>query len=199
MKSFIIVRNSGCVSLDNAFVDNINCSSLASNISFVLWTAEDGGTIEYLDRLAVQEPFTDIGPYQLFINLWIAAQEHNSPPLTLAQAKTVKADFVDALFYQKRSAPYPQNVTAGNYTWDAKDDAIAGMTAEYVTTTIATHSWAPIGSGPVSLTGEEMRSIIGGIIQRRLSLDTTHINKRNQIAALTSIAAVIAYDATAGW
>jgi hypothetical protein len=199
MKSFIIVRASRTVSIDNGYVDDIDCSSLASNISFVLWTEEDGGTIEYLDRPAVQEPFIDIGPYQPFINAWIAAVEHGSPPLTLAQAKTIKSDFVDALWQQKRTAPYPHNVAAGNYTWSARDEDLYGMTSEYVSNSIPTHQWAPIGSGPVGLSDVEMRAIINGITIRRLLLDQTRVEKHNAINALTSIAAVIAYDATAGW
>jgi hypothetical protein len=195
MKSFIIVRNSGCVSLDNAYIDGIDCSSLPSTISFVLWTEGEGGTIEYSDRQGVQEPFSDIGPYENFVNLWIAAAELQTPPLTLAQAKVVKQDFVNALWYQKRTAPYPFLT----WMWDASDQAVAGMTAEYVSNITGLHWWSPIAIGNVGISTDDMRSLIHGIIQRRLDLDWIRVNKVDGINTITTIEGVIAFDAGLGW
>lgn len=58
----------------------------------------------------------------------------------------------------------------------------------------------PIGSvNPVVLTLAEFMNLMQGIATRRSNLLTTRGNKLAQVNALTTISAVIAYDATAGW
>lgn len=60
--------------------------------------------------------------------------------------------------------------------------------------------WTPIESAtPVNLTATEMGVIMLGITGRRSSLLAIKKNKTNAINALTTVAAVIAYDVTAGW
>jgi hypothetical protein len=55
------------------------------------------------------------------------------------------------------------------------------------------------GTTPVNLTATDISNIMSGIAARRLNLQTTKNIKINQVNALTTIAAVIAYDVTAGW
>jgi hypothetical protein len=59
--------------------------------------------------------------------------------------------------------------------------------------------WTPIGHAAVNLTATEMAGLSGGISTRRVNLHNTRVSKTNDVNALTTIAAVIAYDATAGW
>jgi hypothetical protein len=60
--------------------------------------------------------------------------------------------------------------------------------------------WIPIGSAtPVNLSATEMAGIMSGITSRRLSLQTTRVNKIAAVNALTTVQDVIAYDATTGW
>jgi hypothetical protein len=64
----------------------------------------------------------------------------------------------------------------------------------------ATIQFMPIeGTAPVNVTVTEMGSIMSGIETRRNNLMTTQRTKKNAVNALTTIAAVIAYDVTAGW
>jgi hypothetical protein len=64
----------------------------------------------------------------------------------------------------------------------------------------STISWTPIDSAtPVNLSPDEVGSIMGGIAARQQTLNGTKTSKTNAVNALTTIAAVIAYDVTAGW
>jgi hypothetical protein len=64
----------------------------------------------------------------------------------------------------------------------------------------STIPWSPIGAtAPLNLTMADMTSIMSGIAVRRQSLLNTRETKRAAINALTTIAAVIVYDVTAGW
>jgi hypothetical protein len=47
--------------------------------------------------------------------------------VTLAQAQTAKSSFVDAIFHAKRQVPIAVTVTAGAFTWDARDEAVAAL------------------------------------------------------------------------
>lgn len=63
-----------------------------------------------------------------------------------------------------------------------------------------TLSLIPIGGTvPVSLTLAEFMNLMQGIATRRSTLLATRGTKLAQVNALTTIASVIAYDATAGW
>jgi phage gp45-like len=64
----------------------------------------------------------------------------------------------------------------------------------------ATVQWTPIGqANPVTVTVTEMSDIMSGIHSRRLALTTTKFNKTAAVNALSTIAAVIAYNVTTGW
>jgi hypothetical protein len=51
----------------------------------------------------------------------------------------------------------------------------------------------------VRMSMASMRSLIASIQQRRTTLQNTQLAKTNAINALTTMAAVIAYDVTTGW
>jgi hypothetical protein len=60
--------------------------------------------------------------------------------------------------------------------------------------------WPPLNAtAPVTLSMGQMRTLISNIQTRRAALQSTRLTKTNAVNLLTTIAAVIAYDATAGW
>jgi hypothetical protein len=60
--------------------------------------------------------------------------------------------------------------------------------------------WPPLNSTVmVRMSMASMRSLIASIQQRRTTLQNTQLAKTNAINALTTVAAVIAYDVTTGW
>jgi hypothetical protein len=60
--------------------------------------------------------------------------------------------------------------------------------------------WTPVElTSPVTVSIAEISGIMGLIASRRSSLLTVQCSKKNAVNALTTIAAVIAYDVTAGW
>jgi|SRR5215510_13908812 len=60
--------------------------------------------------------------------------------------------------------------------------------------------WMPLGAtSPVNLTMAEMIGLMSGIATRRKTLQTTRNSKTAAVNALTTVAAVIAYDVTTGW
>jgi hypothetical protein len=63
-----------------------------------------------------------------------------------------------------------------------------------------TIDWPPLNSTVmVRMSMANMRALITSIQTRRTSLQNTQIAKKNAINALTTVAAVIAYDVTTGW
>ena len=61
-------------------------------------------------------------------------------------------------------------------------------------------NWTPLGAtATVVLSATEMGTLMNGIAQRRASLLNVCQTKKNAVNALTTLAAVIAYDVTAGW
>src|SRR5262245_1680816 len=111
------------MSIDNADIA-IDTSSLAANIEIIVYQ-EVNGKIQYNDRPSVRDAFTDPSPYQPFINLWLTAYSTATPPLTLAQAKFVKCDFVEGIFHSKRRAPF----SSGGHIYDGNDEAVQYLTA----------------------------------------------------------------------
>lgn len=68
------------------------------------------------------------------------------------------------------------------------------------TITIPTLSVIPSGaSAAVTVTAADLAAIMSAISAQLISKQTTMISKQAAVNALTSIAAVIAYDATIGW
>jgi hypothetical protein len=64
----------------------------------------------------------------------------------------------------------------------------------------STQQWVPIGgTTPVNVTPAEQAAIMQGIANRTNDLTVKKNTKTNQVNALTTIPAVIAYDVTTGW
>lgn len=65
---------------------------------------------------------------------------------------------------------------------------------------ISNISWLPHDSKQVvSLTNIELANIVSAIVGRRNALSLTRANKRVDLQTVTTVAGVIAYDATQGW
>jgi hypothetical protein len=61
-------------------------------------------------------------------------------------------------------------------------------------------SWPPLNATtPVTMSMTSMRTLLANIQSRRASLQSTRLTKTNAVNLLTTIAAVIAYDATSNW
>lgn len=290
---FMVDRLANQMCVDNAVVTGMNFSALASTIALIVWDGVIGG-IEYTDGPAVRTIFTDPSPYQPLLNSWMTSVAAMSPPLTLAQAKSIKSALVAAIYSARRQAPF----TSGGITYEATDEAITAMAAAlnwsdfaaltsainssigplpsnintdmnqladqnntrfstlansctylqdvfvgaesgahaYINSFIANHGnptvtlaafgslatpdtvtvsavpapvalsaaatvqLYPAGSStPVTLTTAAATAVPTGLAARRNSLLAVRGTKQNQIAALATVAAAIAYDATSGW
>jgi hypothetical protein len=134
MSGWWIIPGKQIVTVDDAPMDNIDCSTVPLGIYLIRWWGTSGEILYNHDtQLPVREPFTDMTPYINLFNKWMAAAEipgsvtrmnEGSPPITVPQAKQVKTSMVDALFASKRQMP----VSAYGYTWDASDNATGAMT-----------------------------------------------------------------------
>jgi hypothetical protein len=61
-------------------------------------------------------------------------------------------------------------------------------------------SWPPLNAtAPVTLSMTQMQTLLSTIQSRRAALQSTRLAKTNVINLMTTIAAIIAYDATLGW
>jgi len=115
----------GMVCIDDAVLSGVDCSLVAANIYLVFWYGTNGEILyNHDDRMPVREPFTDMSPYIPVFDKWMSASQEYQPPISLAQAKTVKNSMVDALFASKRQLP----VSMYGYTWDGSDNATGAMT-----------------------------------------------------------------------
>jgi hypothetical protein len=66
--------------------------------------------------------------------------------------------------------------------------------------TVSNAQWIPLGSTvPVNVTPAEQAAILAGIAARTNALNVKKNLKINEVAALTTVPAVIAYDVTTGW
>lgn len=115
MLQFVLVRPENTVVVDNADTTTVDCSALPANVDVVSYV-EIEGRIEYNDRPAVREVFTNPAPYQPLINAWMTAL----PGLTLTLAKAVKKDLVDGIYHHKRRLPFAY----GPWLYDARDEAV---------------------------------------------------------------------------
>jgi hypothetical protein len=128
--------------------------------------------------------------------------------------QTVLGDFNifgNTINYKLVGSPPPGLVGTGiprnDYTMPAIPAAIAAMAVSLLSVTAGTIGsgaisipWLPSGGTvPVNLSAGDISGIMSGIASRRLDLQTTKNIKTNEVNALTTIAAVIAYDVTTGW
>lgn len=123
---FVIDNTSGRMTT-NGVTATIDTSALATNINYVFFSDENGGNIIYNDRAAIPEPFSDPSPYQPYFDAWITAVAAQSPALNLTQAITAKQGLVSSIYEFKRQQPVNVTVTAGNYNFDASDEAVGRL------------------------------------------------------------------------
>lgn len=119
MLRFAAVRSEAVMSIDNASIEFDFRSLLAANVEIVAWDGKEG-QIEYNDRPRVMEGFTDPSPYNALINGWLNAAVVAPQPLTLAQARKIKLDFIEAIFVYKRKVPY----TYVGHNWPTDDESM---------------------------------------------------------------------------
>jgi len=267
MAQWWIAPQDGQVVIDDASMTGIDCSAIDPTVYLVFWYGTNGEILhQHSDRLPVREPFYDLTPYIALFNAWMIAAESATPPISLAQAKLVKASMIDALFASKRQLP----ISYLGYTWDGTDNAtsaisdqIAAMsssdginnavaslassintvhgtfhtdldtdvtaflnsnadllntvisgatsgTAQHGTTpsfaTVAASpatgpnvTWPPLVGPPIMLTYAQFTGLLQALINRRSTLQLQRTTHKNNVAALTTVPAVAAYDITTGW
>lgn len=115
------------MSIDNASVTGILTTTAPLHVSFVEWR-EGKGEVEYDDRPPLREATYDVLPYCPFFDQFLTKLTAVVPPITLAQAQKVKIDLVADVYNTKRQLPYHYPVAAGDYSWDASDDAMFSST-----------------------------------------------------------------------
>lgn len=112
---------------------------------------------------------------------------------------TYLAGYANGAFFPA-TATFLTGVTGGGFTAQASFVANWNKQIGYAPTTGPAISWPPYNSTVnVQLSMANMRTLISTINSRRTSLQSVRQSKTNAINALTTIAAVIAYDATTGW
>jgi hypothetical protein len=124
MLRFNINRDRNYIFVDDVGED-VDCSTLPSDVASVKWTGTDGYLRRYASNL--NEPLTDPSPYQSFLNAWTSARLSADVPPTLGEAKAIKIKLINDIFDIKRQAPFHYVIAAGDFMWDADDGAVAGM------------------------------------------------------------------------
>jgi hypothetical protein len=121
---FMVDRFGNQMAVDNSVATNMDFSALGSTVALIVWDGL-GGEIENTDGPAVRTTFTDPSPYQPLLNAWMTKVAAATPPLTLAQAKSIKSALVNAIYEAKRTAP----ITSGGQTYEATNEAVTAMAA----------------------------------------------------------------------
>jgi len=133
MSGWWILPSQGRVTVDDATLTGIDCSSVPADVYLIRWWGTKGEILYNHDaRLPIRDKFTDITPYIDLFNQWMSLAESSppqpSPPISLSQAQSVKVDIIAALFNSKRQAPFHYPVAAGDYSWDASDATMQAST-----------------------------------------------------------------------
>jgi hypothetical protein len=149
------------------YVNNISypltSNTLATNVSMIRYSTQDGGSIIYNDRPPLPDQFSDPSPYQPYINAWLTAASSDNPALTLEQAQAIKNGLIDGIWSVKRQANVSVATSLGTYSFDSSDDDLSGA--------LNSASWMPavaniIGSPSgviASLVNSINSVIVGGI------------------------------------
>jgi hypothetical protein len=120
------------MSVDNASVAGMNYTTFPAHVSLVEWR-EGKGEVEYDDRPPLRESVYDVLPYCPFFDQFLTKLKG----VTLPQAKKVKIDLVASVYDTKRQAPFHYPVAAGDYYWDATDEAMGSSTSAALQNTTA--------------------------------------------------------------
>lgn len=114
------------MSVDNTLVQQMNVTALPVDVLFIEWV-EQRGEIEYKSAPGLRAAFIDVTPYTSYFQQFLTLQKPAG--LTLVQAKKVQTDLLALLYTTKRQVQIAFNVAAGNFSWDATDESVAGMSA----------------------------------------------------------------------
>ncbi|PWT74312.1 MAG: hypothetical protein C5B60_06880 [Chloroflexi bacterium] len=133
--NFTAIPSQKRMNIGNAVLVFDSSSFLDPNVEIVAWDGDAGsGFFEYNDRARMLEPFTDLSTYREMIDAWIDTAatapiwvDRSSPPdaLNVTQARQIKLDMVDDLYFVKRTTPY----TWGLFDFETTDEAVSYMAA----------------------------------------------------------------------
>jgi hypothetical protein len=130
MSQWWIAPSDGQVVIDDASIDGIDTTGIASNIYLVFWHGTKGEILyKHADRMPLRETFIDVTPYIHYFDRWITAAQSETPPIQLPQAKSVKSSLVHSLFESKRQLP----INVGGVWYDASDTNMATMMGSLTT------------------------------------------------------------------
>lgn len=127
------------------------------------------------------------------------------PPPTLAEAKAAANAKISAQFHDLATVPINFAVGGTTYTWDADEEAVRNITGVVLLFTAGRpvpnpRTWCPYKSlTPVSVTHADLIGLGGAIADRKDALFTKKKTKQSEVASLTDVASVQAYDVNAGW
>jgi hypothetical protein len=119
---FWMVRHIGAMGIDNTNVMGMDYAALPAGVAIVEWKAGIG-EIEYDDRPRLRENFVDVTPYCPFIQQFMT----RLTGITLDQAKRLQKNLIDVLYDSKRQMNFHYAVAAGDYWWEATDNAMTTM------------------------------------------------------------------------
>lgn len=175
MSQWWIQPHQALVCIDDALLQDIDCSSVADNIYLVFWYGEKGEILyTHDDRPAIREPFYDIAPYVPIFDKWMAAAKTASPPLTLPQAKFVKSSEVDALFASKRQLP----VSYLGHLWNGSDDATGAMSDQIAAITAPPDPSGAINSSTAAL-ATSVNQALAALVDSVNSAHSTIVSSAN--------------------
>jgi hypothetical protein len=139
LSTFWIHRATGTVAVDDAVLAGVDVSIVPSNVQLVWWYGTNG-EIKYNDRLGIREALTNLAYYVPVFNNWILAAQTplpttsggQNPAITVPQARTVKVNLVDGLFYNKITTPDISGIA------DTSANAAANAVASGITSKVNT-------------------------------------------------------------
>lgn len=140
------------------------------------------------------------------VSALLAAQDaRRNPPLTLDQAIASKDAVIEHLFEARHTAPILYAVGGTDYEWHADDEAVTNIMGVVLMIVAGVpvpnpRSWTPKGSlTPVEITHAELVHLGAVIAARKDALFVRKKAKQAEVAAMTDVADVLAYDPALGW
>ncbi|UGY15105.1 hypothetical protein HAP48_0042375 [Bradyrhizobium septentrionale] len=171
---------------------------LPSNIDFVSYDVTKGGEVHYNDRLAIPERFDDPTPYLGYLNQWMAASAAATPALTMTQALAIKLAVLDVFYGINRQMPFTVSISSGAFAFDPSDLAVSRYFASV--TGLSSVQLIPMGlTAPITLTSSDLQNVASAFNGHDLKVLQIYAQKKADLNALTTMTALIAYDATIGW
>lgn len=186
-------------SIGNTLVAQINGNLVAElnayvvtphNNSLAHFTYLGDAFVAYINDVVLGLNTAPMGSTNVNIGLYVAAGQPGPPP-----------GISDNIAHSTQSWANPYAATGiSNVGPGTFNNATAAPYTPIEPVSVATTQWVPIGSTtPVTVTPAEQAAILNGITARTNDLNIKKNIKIGEVNALTTIAAVIAYDVTTGW